>query len=147
MKIERTALVTHSAEKMYRLVHDVIAYPQFLKWCKGAEVHEETELQQLASLEVSVAGVSQKFTTRNQLLPGESLVLSLVDGPFKNLTGTWLFKTLEPSACKVSLCLDFDFRPGLISAAFQRGFKGIADRLVQEFCLRADEVYLQEDGQ
>ena len=140
MKIERTALVLHSAHDMYQLVHDVPSYPSFLKWCTFAQVHEQSEQHQLASLRIRVAGLEQQFMTRNELVPGERLSLSLVDGPFRSLHGEWQFTTLGEQGSKVSLCLNFDFKPGLISMAFQRGFKRIADHMVQEFCRRADDL-------
>lgn len=146
MKIERTALVTHSAENMYGLVHDVNAYPEFLKWCNIATVHEQDEASQLASIGVTVAGISQSFKTRNTLVPGTKLELSLVDGPFQDLRGEWNFKALNSKGCKVSLILDFEFTPGLMSTVFKKGFKKIADQLVQDFCRRADDVFGDEVG-
>jgi ribosome-associated toxin RatA of RatAB toxin-antitoxin module len=146
MIIERTALVMHPAADMYSLVHDVPAYPGFLKWCTHAEVHEQSEFHQLASLGIRVAGLEQKFTTRNELVPGERLALNLVDGPFRSLSGEWRFLPLGEQGSKVSLQLVFDFRPGLISTAFQKGFKNIADHLVQEFCKRADVLRSAREG-
>lgn len=144
MKIERTALVTHSAQNMYSLVHDVESYPEFLRWCTFARVHEQDAESQLASLGVRVAGIKQQFKTRNSLIPGERLELSLVDGPFRSLSGEWNFRSFGEKGSKVSLTLNFDFAPGLLSTAFQNGFKKIADRLVQEFCQRADEKFAVE---
>jgi len=140
MKIERTALVRHPAEHMYKLVHDVLAYPEFLRWCTFAELHEQSESHQLASLGIKVAGIEQKFMTRNELAPPERLGLALVEGPFRSLTGEWRFTALGEQGCKVSLSLDFDFSPGLISVAFQSGFRKIASHLLMEFCKRADEL-------
>ena len=57
---------------MFRLVQDVPAYPEFLTWCKKAEVHEQSAEHQLATLKVRVSGVSQSFTTRNRFTPGGS---------------------------------------------------------------------------
>ena len=71
MHIARSALVTHSALDMYRLVHDVVAYPGFLSWCTSAEVHEDTPELQVASLSINVGGMTQTFTTRNRLERGE----------------------------------------------------------------------------
>jgi ribosome-associated toxin RatA of RatAB toxin-antitoxin module len=141
MIIERSALVVFPAMHMYRLVHDVQAYPQFLKWCESAEVHEQDEEQQLATLAVRVAGLQQRFTTRNRLVPGEKLSLSLVEGPFRALSGEWRFMQLGDAGSKVTLELNFDFKHGLVSTAFQRGFARIADHLVSEFCQRADTLY------
>jgi len=141
MEIKRTALVLHPAMDMFRLVQDVPAYPQFLTWCVSAEIHEQTPEHQLASLVVRVSGITQSFTTRNRLVPGERLTLSLVDGPFQHLSGEWLFDPLGDEGSKVTLVLNFDFSNRVLSSAFRRGFTRIADRLVYEFCKRADDVY------
>jgi ribosome-associated toxin RatA of RatAB toxin-antitoxin module len=141
MEIKRTALVLHSAMDMFRLVQDVPAYPEFLSWCVQAEVHEQTPEQQLASLMVKISGISQTFTTRNRFVPGERLTLSLVEGPFKQLSGEWLFEPLGTAGSKVTLLLGFDFSSRMLSSAFRRGFAHIADHMVNEFCKRADVVY------
>jgi ribosome-associated toxin RatA of RatAB toxin-antitoxin module len=141
MEIKRTALVLHPAIDMFRLVQDVPAYPEFLTWCLRAEVHEQTPEHQLASLVVKVSGITQAFTTRNRLVTGERLTLSLVDGPFQHLSGEWLFEPLGDEGSKVTLVLNFDFSSRVLSSAFRRGFTRIADRLVYEFSKRADDVY------
>jgi ribosome-associated toxin RatA of RatAB toxin-antitoxin module len=128
---------------MFRLVQDVQSYPSFLSWCTHAELHEQTAEQQLASLAVKVSGVTQTFTTRNRFEPGERLTLSLVDGPFRQLSGEWLFEQLGTDGSKVTLVLEFDFSSKLLSSAFRRGFTHIADRLVGDFCKRADDVYIR----
>jgi ribosome-associated toxin RatA of RatAB toxin-antitoxin module len=141
MEIRRTALVLHPAMDMFRLVQDVPAYPEFLSWCVSAEVHEQTPEHQLASLVVKVSGITQAFTTRNRLVTGERLTLSLVDGPFQHLSGEWLFDPLGDKGSKVTLVLNFDFSSRVLSSAFRRGFTRIADRLVYEFSKRADDIY------
>jgi ribosome-associated toxin RatA of RatAB toxin-antitoxin module len=141
MEIKRTALVLHSAIDMFRLVQDVPSYPQFLSWCVNTEVHEQTREEQLASLCIRVGGVEQTFTTRNRFVPGERLTLSLVDGPFSHLSGEWIFKPLGDDGSKVALVLSFDFSSSVMSSAFRRGFTHIADKLVNDFGKRADDVY------
>ena len=144
MEIKRTALILHPAMEMFRLVQDVPAYPDFLPWCLKAEVHEQTPEQQLASLVVKVGGITQTFTTRNRFVTGERLTLSLVDGPFRQLSGEWLFEALgspDTEGSKVTLVLSFEFSSRVLSSAFRRGFTHIADRMVHEFSKRADHVY------
>lgn len=142
MKIERSALVVHSAEEMYQLVQDVPAYPSFLSWCTDTLVHQQTEALQTASLTVSVAGVIQRFTTNNTLYAGERIDMKLLEGPFKDLQGAWSFVQLGEDGCKISLKLDFEMRAGPVAKVFGAGFGKIADRLLDDFCKRADEVYL-----
>lgn len=141
MQIDRFALLPYSPHDVYRLVHDVPAYPQFLSWCSDAEVHEQDEQQQLASLWVTVGGLTQQFTTRNRLVPGEVLVMSLVEGPFRSLGGAWKFEPLGDDGCKVSLSLEFEFSSSLLSSAFRRGFARVTERMVGEFAQRAQALY------
>ena len=141
MEIKRTALVLHPAMDMFRLVQDVPSYPDVLSWCLRAEVHEQSAQHHLASLVVKVSGVTQKFTTRNRFVAGELLTLSLVEGPFRNLAGEWRFEPLGEDGSKITLVLDFDFSSRVLSSAFRRGFTHVADKLVSEFCNRADNVY------
>ena len=42
-QIDKTALVMHSAERMFHLVNDVASYPDFLPWCSASQVHEQTD--------------------------------------------------------------------------------------------------------
>lgn len=141
MHIDRSALLPYSALDVYRVVHDVPAYPQFLSWCSDAALHEQDENQQLASLWVTLGGLTQQFTTRNRLVPGEALTMALVEGPFRRLSGEWRFKDLDEHGSKVSLHLSFEFSNSLLSSAFQRGFARISERMVVEFARRAQEVY------
>ena len=141
MKIARSALVMHSAMDMYRLVEGVPSYPQFLSWCTAARIHEQNNEMQKATLTVVVAGVRQSFTTLNTLLSGESVEMKLLEGPFKNLQGEWRFIQLGTDGCKISLELDFEMTNGVMSSVFGKGFGKIADRLVDDFCKRAEQVY------
>ena len=141
MKIERSALVAHSAMDMYKLVADVPSYPQFLSWCTATTVHEQNEETQKASLTVRVAGVTQHFTTINALSAGERVGMKLFEGPFKNLHGEWRFTQLGADGCKISLELEFEVNPGLVATMFGKGFGKIANRLVDDFCKRAEKVY------
>lgn len=141
MEIKRSVLVPHTPQAMYQLVRDVASYPDFLSWCTGAEVLEQTSEMQLARLDIALAGVKQSFTTRNRLVPGELLTMSLAEGPFQRLSGEWHFVALGDKGCKVSLGLGFEFSHSALSLAFRRGFTHLADKLVYDFSQRAAQVY------
>ena len=141
MRIERSALVVYSAAKMYELVQDVPSYPQFLSWCTATDVAEQTLIMQKATLEVSIAGVVQRFTTINTLHAGERVAMKLHAGPFRDLHGEWCFMQLGEEGCKVSLSLNFEMKKGPVAKIFGKGFGKVADRLVDDFCKRADTVY------
>ncbi len=143
-QIDKTALVMHSAERMFHLVNDVARYPEFLPWCAGgAEVHEQNDAEIMASLDISKGGgVRHRLTTRNQLLMPETIEMKLVDGPLRNLTGgRWHFRALDDNACKVILTLEFEFSGSLSRMTFGPVFNQAANTMVDAFCRRADEVY------
>jgi ribosome-associated toxin RatA of RatAB toxin-antitoxin module len=140
-QISRSALVPYSAEQMYRLVNDVDSYPQFLPGCTGSRVLDASDDQMTAAVDVSKAGISKTFVTRNTLTDNQSIHMQLVDGPFRKLTGGWRFTALSEEACKVELNLDFEFTNMLVELAFGRIFKELASSMVQAFTQRAKEVY------
>ncbi|MBR9871540.1 MAG: type II toxin-antitoxin system RatA family toxin [Gammaproteobacteria bacterium] len=140
-QIDKTALVMHSSERMFHLVNDIARYPEFLPWCAGAEVHKQTDEEIMASLEIAKGGVRHTLTTRNQLLMPESIEMKLVEGPLKNLTGRWHFRSLDSNACKVILSLEFEFSGSLARMTFGPVFNQAANTMVDAFCRRADEVY------
>jgi len=126
---------------MYQLVNDVKSYPEFLPGCVGSRVLESSATQMTAAVEVSKAGISKTFTTRNTLVNNQSILMHLVDGPFKRLMGGWKFTPLTPEACRIEFQLDFEFTSKLIELAFGRVFKELAGSMVQAFTARAKEVY------
>ena len=140
-RITRSALLMYSAEQMFHLVNDVVAYPDFLPGCTGTRILDEQQLQMIAAVDVSKGGISKTFTTRNTLIIGEQVKMDLVDGPFKMLTGGWTFKALDHNACKVSLDLEFVFSSKLVEVAFGRIFADLVNNMVHSFTLRAKEVY------
>lgn len=131
----------HLPQQMYDLVNDVEAYPQFLSWCSGVEIVKKSAHSQTASIAISVAGVNQRFTTRNTMRPGEQIDMALVDGPFSQLNGRWEFVALGDIGCKVLLNIEFDFSSRLVSKSLGPVFSGICGSLVDEFCQRADQLY------
>ena len=123
---------------MFGLVNDVAAYPRRFSWCESSEVLEQTESHMLARLDLRIAGLRTSFTTRNALAPPNRIELKLVEGPFRELNGLWVFHTLAEDACKISLSLEFDVASKLVGSALAIGFQGLADRLVDDFCREAN---------
>ena len=137
--ILRSALVEHSASRMFALVNDVAAYPRRFDWCRQALLLEQTEGRLLARLDLGVGGFHTWFTTENLLSPPHHIDMALRDGPFKRLLGRWQFHALDESACKVSLKLDFEPQNRLLGPALALGMQGLADRMVDDFVREADK--------
>lgn len=140
-RIERSALLPYPAQALYELVNDVASYPQFLPWCSASQVLESSASEMRASLTLAKAGMRQSFTTCNRLVPGQSIEMQLVEGPFSRLHGLWTFTVLNDNACKISLDLSFDYAGALMRATLGPLFTQAANTMVDAFCQRARQLY------
>ena len=136
--INRSALVEHSAARMFALVNDVSAYPRRFDWCHAAEVLEQGGDRVVARLDLGLGGFHTWFTTDNTLAPPHRIDMALRDGPFKRRKGRWQFHALNESACKVTLTLDFEPQSRLLGPAVAIGMQALADRMVDDFVREAD---------
>ncbi|MDP7591439.1 MAG: type II toxin-antitoxin system RatA family toxin [Litorilituus sp.] len=139
--INRSALVMYSVEQMYQLINDVSAYPSFLPDCSGSKIISQDDNSVTAALLVSKGGIKKWFTTQNTLISNQEVQLTLVDGPFNKLQGSWQLKALTEDACKVSLALEYEFSNKMFDVAFGRVFTHLTNNMVQAFTQRAKDVY------
>jgi ribosome-associated toxin RatA of RatAB toxin-antitoxin module len=139
-RITRSAIVEHSAERMFTLVDDVESYPRFLPWCRAAKVEERTAASVQATLSVGMRGLRQTFSTRNELHPPEAMEMHLVKGPFRHFAAAWRFKPLSAQACAVEFSLEYEMA-GPLARILEPLFDHIADTMVDAFTRRAGELY------
>ena len=139
--VDRSALVGHSAQKMYALVADVESYPQFLPWCDRAVVSVNEPGRTVATLHINFRGLKKEFTTENFNRADARIDMKLVSGPFRSLEGSWVFTALSENACKVELTLRYQFASALLERIAGPAFQDITDSFVDAFVRRADEKF------
>jgi ribosome-associated toxin RatA of RatAB toxin-antitoxin module len=139
--VDRSALVGHSAQKMYALVADVESYPQFLPWCDRAVVSVNEPGRTVATLHINFRGLKKEFTTENFNRADARIDMKLMSGPFRSLEGSWVFTALSENACKVELTLRYQFASALLEKIAGPAFNDITDSFVDAFVRRADEKF------
>ena len=142
--VNKSVLLWYSAAEMFALVTDVASYPQFLPWCDKASVIEENAAGMTAKVGLSMAGLSQSFTTRNVHVKDRKVSLELVDGPFSKLDGHWDFTPVgnnNERASKVVFSLSYDFDNVALAALVGPVFDKVAGSLVDAFVKRALQIY------
>ncbi len=153
--VHKSVLLWYSPREMYGLVTDVQAYPQFLPWCDRAEVLANHDDGVTACVHIAFAGVHQAFTTRNVHEAGRSVSMTLVDGPFSKLEGTWTFQPLnkpgqppasgadplDAAACKVEFALSYAFANRALALVVSPVFDRIANTFIDAFVKRAEQVH------
>lgn len=139
--IYRHALMPYSARQLFDIVNDVEKYPDFLPWCASGDIIEQTDDMMEASILMKKGRLNHRFSTRNTLVPGEKIRIELVNGPFKSLSGDWVFTSMPNDGCKIELRLQFEFSSKIMSALIGPVFTQIANSLVDAFCQRAHQLY------
>jgi ribosome-associated toxin RatA of RatAB toxin-antitoxin module len=142
--IHKSVLIWFSAQEMFDLVTDVPSYPQFLPWCDRARVVTPHADGVTAEIGMALGGLHKSFTTRNVHTPGREVRVQLIDGPFKQLDGVWLFEPMgEERACRVDLKLNYSF-DSVFAVLIGPLFDRIAATLVDAFVKRAEQVYAHD---
>jgi ribosome-associated toxin RatA of RatAB toxin-antitoxin module len=144
--VKKSVLIWYTPREMYELVTTVEDYPRFLPWCDRADVLERHPDGVTARIGLAYMGVRHAFTTRNENVPGESVLVKLVDGPFSMLDGVWQFQPLgapgaAASACKIEFELRYAFASPALEAVVSPVFDKVANTFVDSFVKRAEQVY------
>ena len=139
--VEKSVLIGHSVAKMYAMVADVDAYPQFLPWCSGTEVRKLDAHRAAATLHVNYHGLRLHFTTDNRMEEGALIDMKLINGPFKHLDGYWRFVPLSEQACKIEFQLSYELSGKLVEKIAGPVFNHIANTLVEVFVKRSVTLY------
>ena len=126
---------------MYELVNDIGSYSDFLPWCVESMVLTNGNNQLTASLSFAAGKIQQTLTTENRMVPGRSIEVRLLSGPFKQLSGSWLLDPVGDHSCNISLQMDFVFKNKIVELALNQVFRRIINSLIKAFTERAHQIY------
>lgn len=140
-EIRRNALVVFTPEQMFDLVIDVERYPEFLPWVAAGHLHEKSEHELLASMEMQRSGVRERFTTRNTFDRPGYMTLKLEKGPFRMLEGRWTFTPIGTSGTRIDLEMRFEFASSVVELLFGRAFEQSCGDLIDAFIARAKQMH------
>jgi ribosome-associated toxin RatA of RatAB toxin-antitoxin module len=133
--------VNYTAMEMYDLVNDVQAYPTYLPMCKAVKLHSKSPTNLRATITLAKGKIKLSFTTDNSMEEGRGIHMKLVEGPFKQLRGSWRFEPIPAGGCEATFRLDFEFANALLGMAFGGFFKEVAETMVDAFCTQAAKKY------
>ena len=99
----------------------------------------------MATLHICYRVVKAYFTTENEKDAPHFMRLKLRDGPMRRLEGSWHFKPLSETACKVIFQLHYEFPSKLIDSMISPVFAHIGNSMADAFVKRAEEIYGRTD--
>ena len=137
-RVRKNAIVFHSKNKMFRLVDLIENYPKFLPWCGSTKIIERNNNKTIASIEINYKGIKQTFTTENTKKINDKMIIKLINGPFKSLSGEWLFKEMAKVICEIELKLEYEFSNIILEKLISPVFNIIANTFIDEFIKEAN---------
>ncbi|MDF1719880.1 MAG: type II toxin-antitoxin system RatA family toxin [Minwuia sp.] len=140
-KHSESRVMPHTPEQMYSLVADIGRYPEFLPWCVGARIVEQTERVVVADLLIGFKVFRERFRSKVDLNPAQRTIdVAYVEGPMRYLENHWQFIE-HADGCQVDFNVDFEFRSLLLRKAIEPLFHEAVRRMVAAFEKRALVLY------
>lgn len=140
-EVTRSVLVGFRPAQMFSLVDAVEDYPRFLPWCGGTTLLHRDQDTTRATILINYHGIRQSFTTENVKHAPTEMLIRLVEGPFRELDGSWRFTGLADRGCKIEFALRYEFSSRVLGKLAGPVFQHIASTLVEAFVKRAEQVY------
>jgi len=125
---------------MFALINDIERYPEFVPGCTHARVESRTPAEVVATIGVRKGPLQAEITTRNTLEQDRLVTMTLVRGPFKELTGEWKLTPVGADGCRIELFMRFAFANRMSAMIFEPIFEQTASSLVDAFVTRAREL-------
>ena len=134
---EETRVIACCAEKMFDVVMDIEAYPQFLPWVADATLLTTDEGELTAELVADLAGSRHSFKTVDRFVANKLIEIRLLDGPFRFLESVWTFEVVDEDSCRVHFSIEFEFRSMMLDIVASPIFSTACKSMVQAFEQRA----------
>lgn len=137
----------YSPKQLYSLVADVESYPEFLPWCRASRVMNEKPNSFHGELVLNFKHITEQYTSLVELYPGDAeqaehrIDVSLVKGPFKNLTNKWRFLPAQDGGTDIHIAVDFNFRSKVLDRLIGALFTLATEKMIVAFISRADALY------
>ncbi len=139
-------VLPYTREQLFDLVADVGAYPEFLPWCVGARVRENSDELIVADLVIGYKMFRERFTSKVTLDRPGRVDVEYTDGPFRYLNNHWVFFEEDGGKCAIDFYVDFEFRSRLMQKLIGAVFNEAVKRMVHAFEQRAHALYGEPQG-
>ena len=141
MKHEERRIIKHTPSNLFKLVSDVKNYPEFLPWCLGARVKNNSKNNFDADLIIGFKIYKEIYSSQVILdHVNKKIIVNYKNGPFEHLDNYWIFKD-NMKGCEVEFMVDFKFKSVFLQTLMETLFSEAVRRMVGAFEKRANELF------
>ncbi len=140
----KTKILSHSAEKIYKLVMDIEKYPEFLPWCKNAKITKVISDENLqADLLINFKNFFEKYSSNVVHSKNGDVYevnVKAISGPFKNLENRWKISKIDEENCQVDFFIEFEFNSIFLGKMIGMIFEKATEKMMDAFEERAKKI-------
>lgn len=143
MKIYQQRVLPFAKTPLQELVCDIDSYKQFLPYCYDSKIERcNLDGSVVGSLTIKFGPFMKKFTTLNWFDESrEVLNLSYVEGPFRQMKGSWIFESLSENETRITFNLNLDFQESFLNQPFKVALEFLYSRIIDSFAQEAHRRY------
>ncbi len=135
----------HSPELLFEIVLAIEQYPQFLPWCLEAKVRTRRESSLIGDMRVGYGVASRTFRSYVKFDKTKGTVDMQADNSiFSHFESQWSIlqdsSNRKSSATRVNFFINFELHHNHFGFIFERLFRNAAERMVEAFEKRADDI-------
>jgi coenzyme Q-binding protein COQ10 len=141
-----TRILPYKTADLFVLVLDIERYPEFLPWCRAAEITEKRTGQLSADLIIGYKIFEERFTSH--VAYGEpahgidgSIKVTYGGGPLRHLVNEWQFRPVGRGKTEIDFYVSFEFHSRLLGNLMDIFFDRAFLKMVSAFEARAAELY------
>ena len=107
--VETKAVIKGDVKKIYDIIQNMAAYPDFMKDLVSVEILERGDNYTVSHWVSNVDGRKIVWTERDTFYPDElKITYQQTEGDLKKMEGQWLIEAVD-GGCEVTLAVDFEF--------------------------------------
>ena len=113
----------------------------FLPWVIATRIISNNNKEMVADMVVGFKSLREKFTSRVIMDRARLIDVQYLDGPLRNLSNTWVFRSHPNGGCEIDFSVDFTFKSKIFESLAGQYVDRAFQKMVQAFNARAAEVY------
>lgn len=135
------SLTPYSTEQMFNLINDVSSYSKFIPGCSIINILKYNNNELIAEINLTRNGIIRSVITHNFFIKNKSIVIFLIEGPFKSFYGCWNFASINDVISSIEYFSYYEFKSILIEKIFNHVFQKVCKNITKIFIARACQIY------
>ena len=139
---QQEIIINHAAMDLFKIVLDIEKYPEFIPWCHSIDIKSKSQNEIFADMIVHYNFFPRQTFSSHVLFNKNQLFITTcyIDGPLKDLSTKWFFKSVEPKKTKILFSITYEFKK-LLQQVISEIFMGlIENKMIDSFKKRADKI-------